>query len=58
MKHRVVMREPTSVDPQTKTSHHAVTIVFGIEAEVKDRDLHHQGTTTSHGREEARDPNP
>jgi hypothetical protein len=57
-KHRVVTGEPTSLDPRTKTSRHAVTIVLDTGAEVKDHDLHHQGATTAHGREEAEDPNP
>jgi hypothetical protein len=52
------MRETASLDPRTKTSHHAITIVLGIEPEVEDHDLHHQGTTTARGREEPGDPNP
>jgi hypothetical protein len=51
------MREPTSLDPRTKISHHAVTTVFSAEAEVKDHDLHHQGATIVHDMKEAVDPN-
>jgi hypothetical protein len=32
-------------------------MVFTTEVEFEDRDLHHQGATTAHGREEAGDPN-
>jgi hypothetical protein len=58
MKQRVVTGEPTSLDPQTKISRQAVTIVLGTKAEVEDHDLHHQDATTTHGREKAEDPNP
>jgi hypothetical protein len=58
MKHCVITGEPTNLDPRTKTSHHATTIVLGTGIEVEDRDLDHQGATTAHGREEAEDPNP
>jgi serine acetyltransferase len=51
------MREPASLDPRTKISHHTNTIVLGTEAEVEDHDLHHQGTTIVHDTKEANDPN-
>jgi hypothetical protein len=52
------MGEPTSLDPRTKTSRQAVTIVLGTKAEVEDHNLHHQDATTTHSMEEAEDPNP
>jgi hypothetical protein len=50
------MEEPRGLDPRIKISHHAVTIVLGTEAKVSVQDLRHQGITTAHGREEAKDP--
>jgi hypothetical protein len=55
MKHRAVTEEPTSLDPRIKISHHVVTIVLGTEAKVDVQDLHHQGITIAHGREEVED---
>jgi hypothetical protein len=57
-KHRVIMEDPRGLDPHIKTSRHVVTIVLGTEAEVNVHDLHHQGTTTTHSKEKAEDPNP
>jgi hypothetical protein len=56
MKHRTVTEEPRGLDPRIKITHHAVTIVLGIEEKVDVQDLHHQGITIAHGREEAEDP--
>jgi hypothetical protein len=57
MKHHVVTREPVSLDPRSKISHHASTIVLGTKAEVEDHDLCHQGATTVHDMKEADNPN-
>jgi hypothetical protein len=57
-KNNVATREPANPSHLTKTDHRAITTVLGTEAEVNDPNLHHQGTTISHGTEEADDPNP
>jgi hypothetical protein len=51
------MKELTNLDPQTKISHHAITIVLGTKARVDDHALHHQSTITTHDMKETEDLN-
>jgi hypothetical protein len=46
------MKGPKDLGPCISRNHHAITIVFGMEIEVDDPDLHHHNTTVAQGTKE------